>query len=83
MKDTFFQPVQLGSLTLQNRIVVPLMVRSRLSQPSNDANNMMAETYIVWVLGYFLATLTRSTTTTSRACGFIQQTTLHFAICVL
>ncbi len=65
MKDTLFQPVQLGSLTLQNRIVMPPMTRSRASQPGNVANDMMAETYIVWVLGYFLTTLTRSATTTS------------------
>ncbi|WP_045372156.1 alkene reductase [Vibrio campbellii] len=45
MKDTLFQPVQLGSLTLQNRIVMPPMTRSRASQPGNVANDMMAEYY--------------------------------------
>ncbi|MDG3086380.1 alkene reductase [Vibrio hannami] len=45
MKDALFQPIQLGSLSLKNRIVMPPMTRSRASQPGNTANNMMAEYY--------------------------------------
>ncbi|MCW8347093.1 alkene reductase [Vibrio sp. ZSDZ65] len=45
MKDTLFQPLQLGSLTLKNRIVMPPMTRSRATQPGNVANDMMATYY--------------------------------------
>ncbi|GAL17070.1 2,4-dienoyl-CoA reductase [Vibrio maritimus] len=45
MTDSMFQPIQLGSLTLKNRIVMPPMTRSRASQPGNAANDMMAEYY--------------------------------------
>ncbi|MGR5284408.1 alkene reductase [Vibrio maritimus] len=45
MTDSMFQPIQLGSLTLKNRIVMPPMTRSRASQPGNVANDMMAEYY--------------------------------------
>lgn len=45
MKDALFQPIQLGSLTLANRIVMPPMTRSRATQPGNIANEMMAEYY--------------------------------------
>ncbi|WP_375749086.1 alkene reductase [Vibrio sp. HN007] len=45
MKDALFQPVQLGSLSLKNRIVMPPMTRSRASQPGNVANDMMAKYY--------------------------------------
>lgn len=33
MTDALFQPIQLGSLSLKNRIVMPPMTRSRASQP--------------------------------------------------
>lgn len=45
MKTALFQPIQLGSLTLKNRIVMPPMTRSRASQPGNVANDMMATYY--------------------------------------
>ncbi|MUJ20032.1 alkene reductase [Aliivibrio fischeri] len=45
MKNALFQPMQLGNLTLKNRIVMPPMTRSRASQPGNVANDMMAEYY--------------------------------------
>jgi len=45
MNDALFQPLQLGKLKLQNRIVMPPMTRSRASQPGNTANAMMAEYY--------------------------------------
>lgn len=40
-----FQPHQLGSLTLPNRIVMPPMTRSRASQPGDVANDLMALYY--------------------------------------
>ena len=45
MTTQLFSPVQLGSLTLENRIVMPPMTRSRATQPGNTANDMMAEYY--------------------------------------
>lgn len=45
MKDMLFQPVKLGELTLENRIVMPPMTRSRATRPGNIANDMMAEYY--------------------------------------
>ncbi|MCV5277567.1 N-ethylmaleimide reductase, partial [Escherichia coli] len=45
MTDALFQPIQLGSLSLKNRIVMPPMTRSRASQPGNIANYMMATYY--------------------------------------
>ncbi|MGR5219423.1 alkene reductase [Vibrio parahaemolyticus] len=45
MTDSMFQPIQLGSLSLKNRIVMPPMTRSRATQPGNSANEMMAEYY--------------------------------------
>ncbi len=45
MKNALFQPIQLGNLTLKNRIVMPPMTRSRASQPGNLANEMMATYY--------------------------------------
>lgn len=45
MTDSLFQPLQLGKLTLKNRIVMPPMTRSRATQPGNEANQMMAEYY--------------------------------------
>lgn len=45
MKDSLFQPIQLGQLSLKNRIVMPPMTRSRATQPGNVANDMMATYY--------------------------------------
>ncbi|HHC7251065.1 TPA: alkene reductase, partial [Vibrio parahaemolyticus] len=45
MTDALFQPIQLGSLSLKNRIIMPPMTRSRASQPGNVANDMMATYY--------------------------------------
>lgn len=45
MSRSLFQPIQLGSLTLKNRIVMPPMTRSRASQPGDVANEMMATYY--------------------------------------
>ncbi|MGY5450431.1 alkene reductase [Agarivorans sp. MS3-6] len=45
MTNALFQPIQLGNLSLKNRIVMPPMTRSRASQPGNVANQMMAEYY--------------------------------------
>ncbi|WP_296651056.1 alkene reductase [Paraburkholderia sp.] len=44
-RDPLFQPLQLGALTLPNRIVMPPMTRSRASQPGDEANDLMAEYY--------------------------------------
>ncbi|MBB3119024.1 alkene reductase [Pseudoduganella violacea] len=44
-QDTLFQPLQLGALTLPNRIVMPPMTRSRASQPGDEANELMAAYY--------------------------------------
>lgn len=43
--DPLFQPLQLGALTLPNRIVMPPMTRSRASQPGDEANALMAAYY--------------------------------------
>lgn len=43
--DPLFQPVRLGDLTLNNRIVMPPMTRSRASQPGDVPNALMAEYY--------------------------------------
>ncbi|RTR32130.1 alkene reductase [Shewanella atlantica] len=45
MENALFQPIQLGNLSLKNRIVMPPMTRSRAGQPGNDANQMMAVYY--------------------------------------
>ncbi|MDN0085606.1 alkene reductase [Crenobacter sp. SG2305] len=44
-QDSLFQPLQLGALTLPNRIVMPPMTRSRASQPGDEANELMAAYY--------------------------------------
>ena len=43
--DVLFDTVQLGDLTLPNRIVMPPMTRSRASQPGDVPNALMAEYY--------------------------------------
>ena len=45
MTNALFKPMQLGNLTLKNRIVMPPMTRSRATQPGNIANDMMAQYY--------------------------------------
>lgn len=45
MTTSLFQPIQLGNLTLNNRIVMPPMTRSRASQPGDVANELMATYY--------------------------------------
>ncbi|MCJ8305117.1 alkene reductase [Shewanella sp.] len=45
MTTSLFQPIQLGNLCLNNRIVMPPMTRSRASQPGDIANDMMATYY--------------------------------------
>ncbi|MFT6986543.1 MAG: N-ethylmaleimide reductase [Psychromonas sp.] len=45
MKNLLFQPLQLGSISLKNRIVMAPMTRARASQPGNVANDIMAEYY--------------------------------------
>ena len=45
MTNSLFQPLQLGNIALNNRIVMPPMTRSRASQPGNVANQMMADYY--------------------------------------
>ncbi|MCG7588096.1 alkene reductase [Photobacterium sp. OFAV2-7] len=45
MTDALFQPMQLGNISIKNRIVMPPMTRSRASQPGNIANDMMAQYY--------------------------------------
>lgn len=45
MTTSLFQPLQLGKLTLKNRIVMPPMTRSRASQAGNAANELMAIYY--------------------------------------
>ncbi|VVE32148.1 alkene reductase [Pandoraea commovens] len=44
-QDPLFQPLQLGAVTLPNRIVMPPMTRSRASQPGDVPNALMAEYY--------------------------------------
>lgn len=43
--DPLFQPLQLGQLTLPNRVVMPPMTHSRASQPGDTANALMATYY--------------------------------------
>ena len=43
--STLFTPVQLGPFTLQNRLVLPPLTRSRSTQPGNIPNALMAEYY--------------------------------------
>ena len=45
MTSKLFTPIKLGSHSLDNRIVLPPMTRSRSSQPGNIANELMAEYY--------------------------------------
>jgi N-ethylmaleimide reductase len=45
MNNALFQPIQLGKHSLNNRIVMPPMTRSRSTQPGNVPNLMMAEYY--------------------------------------
>lgn len=45
MSHSLFEPIQLGALTLANRIVMPPMTRSRASQPGDIANALMATYY--------------------------------------
>ncbi|MDG3088554.1 alkene reductase [Vibrio hannami] len=45
MTTPLFQPMKLGKITLQNRIVMPPMTRSRASQPGDVANDLMATYY--------------------------------------
>ncbi|HAB91433.1 MAG TPA: alkene reductase [Pseudomonas sp.] len=43
--DNLFQTVKLGPYTLNNRIVLPPLTRSRSTQPGNIANELMATYY--------------------------------------
>ncbi len=43
--SSFFQSVKLGPYTLNNRIVLPPLTRSRSTQPGNIANPLMATYY--------------------------------------
>jgi N-ethylmaleimide reductase len=45
MTNSLFQTLQLGEITLKNRIVMPPMTRARASQPGNVPNDMMAQYY--------------------------------------
>ncbi|PKH04392.1 alkene reductase [Psychromonas sp. MB-3u-54] len=45
MTNLLFQPLQLGSIRLKNRIVMAPMTRARADQPGNVSHNMMAEYY--------------------------------------
>jgi N-ethylmaleimide reductase len=45
MSKNLFDTIQLGQHTLQNRIVMPPMTRSRATQPGDIANELMAEYY--------------------------------------
>lgn len=42
---SLFRPLQLGSYTLKNRIVLPPLTRQRSTQPGNAANELMATYY--------------------------------------
>lgn len=43
--SALFTPIRLGPFTLQNRLVLPPLTRSRSSQPGNIPNALMAEYY--------------------------------------
>lgn len=43
--DSLFEPLQLGRHTLNNRVVLPPLTRSRSTQPGNIANELMATYY--------------------------------------
>jgi len=45
MTTSLFQPIQMGDLTLNNRIVMAPMTRSRSSQPGDVPNQIMADYY--------------------------------------
>lgn len=44
-RSSLFQPLQLGGLTLRNRIALPALTRSRSTQPGNVPNALMATYY--------------------------------------
>ncbi|PWE45670.1 alkene reductase [Pseudomonas prosekii] len=44
-RSALFTPIRLGPFTLQNRLVLPPLTRSRSSQPGNIPNALMAEYY--------------------------------------
>lgn len=44
-RSSLFQPLQLGELTLRNRIALPALTRSRSTQPGNVPNALMAAYY--------------------------------------
>ncbi len=44
-ETTLLTPIELGPLTLENRLVLPPLTRSRSSQPGNIPNALMAEYY--------------------------------------
>ncbi|WP_087017954.1 alkene reductase [Thaumasiovibrio subtropicus] len=45
MTTSLFSPIDLGELSLQNRVVMPPMTRSRATQPGDIANSLMATYY--------------------------------------
>ncbi|MDO7911165.1 alkene reductase [Pseudomonas sp. 22-AL-CL-001] len=51
-----FDPVQLGTHTLKNRIVLPPLTRSRSSQPGNVPNDLMATYYAQRTSAGFMVT---------------------------
>lgn len=57
MKNSaLFTPLQLGRLTLKNRIVLPPLTRQRSSQPGDVANELMATYYQQRVSAGFMVT---------------------------
>jgi N-ethylmaleimide reductase len=45
MYQPLFESLQLGSVTLNNRVILPALTRCRTSQPGNIPNELMAEYY--------------------------------------
>jgi 2,4-dienoyl-CoA reductase-like NADH-dependent reductase (Old Yellow Enzyme family) len=45
MYQPLFEPIQLGNLTLKNRVILPALTRCRTTQPGNVPNQLMADYY--------------------------------------
>nr|MBF4280265.1 alkene reductase [Vibrio anguillarum] len=45
MMSSLFSPIQIGPLSLNNRLVMAPMTRARTSQPGNVPNDIMAQYY--------------------------------------
>lgn len=56
MKKNLFSPLELGGLTLRNRIALPPLTRCRSTQPGNIPNALMKEYYVQRASAGFMVT---------------------------